>query len=79
MEPVLRPTRSVSRSKGTGRPNTGPAVAMEVRLLTYLSPGLPQSLLKAQADPLTRLELEAFGLERFVAVDEEDYDAKRLP
>ena len=57
--------------------NTGPAVAMEVRLLTYLSPGLPQSLLKAQADPLTRLELEAFGLERFVAVDEEDYDAER--
>jgi ABC-type phosphate/phosphonate transport system substrate-binding protein len=44
-----------------------------------LKVALRESLLKAQADPLTRLELEAFGLKRFVAVDEEDYDAERLP
>jgi hypothetical protein len=54
MEPVLRPTRSVSRLKGTGRPNTGPAVATEVRLLTYLSPGLPLALFGAVADHLRR-------------------------
>ena len=54
MEPVLRPTRSVSRSKGTGRLNMGPAVAMEVRLLTYLSPGLPLTLFGAVANHLQR-------------------------
>lgn len=40
---------------------------------------LRESLLATEADPLTRLELKAFGLERFVAVGEEDYDAGRLP
>jgi phosphonate transport system substrate-binding protein len=40
---------------------------------------LRESLLGTEADPHTRLELEAFGLGRFAAVGEEDYDAGRLP
>ncbi len=44
-----------------------------------LKVALRKSLLRTEADPLTRLELEAFGLKRFVAVGEEDYDAGRLP
>ena len=61
----------------------GPYPIQPVVVRTDLDPALKvalgKSLLKAQADPLTRLELEAFGLKRFVAVDEEDYDAERLP
>ena len=44
-----------------------------------LKGALRESLLRTEADPITRLELEAFGLKRFVAVDEEDYAAARLP
>ena len=40
---------------------------------------LRESLLATEADPLTRLELEVFGLKRFVTVGEEDYDAGKLP
>ena len=40
---------------------------------------LHESLLSTEDDPLTRPKLEAFGLKRFVAVGEEDYDAGRLP
>ena len=61
----------------------GPYPIQPVVVRTDLDPALKvalrQSLLKAQDDPLTRRELEAFGLKRFVAVDEEDYDAVRLP
>ena len=44
-----------------------------------LKAALRESLLGTEADPRTRLELEAFGLKRFAAVGEEDYDAGRLP
>ncbi len=44
-----------------------------------LKAALRESLLGTGADPRTRLELEAFGLKRFAAVGEEDYDAGRLP
>jgi phosphonate transport system substrate-binding protein len=44
-----------------------------------LKVALRESLLKAEADPLTRPKLEAFGLKRFVTVDEKDYDTGRLP
>ena len=61
----------------------GPYPIQPVVVRTDLDPALKvalrECLLKTQADPLTRLELEAFGLKRFVAVDEEDYDAERLP
>jgi phosphonate transport system substrate-binding protein len=61
----------------------GPYPIQPVVVRTDLDPALKvalrQSLLKAQDDPLTRRELEAFGLKRFVAVDEADYDARRLP
>ena len=61
----------------------GPYPIQPVVVRTDLDPALKvalrESLLKAQDDPLTRLEIEAFGLKRFVAVDEEDYDAVRLP
>jgi phosphonate transport system substrate-binding protein len=61
----------------------GPYPIQPVVVRTDLDPALKvalrESLLKAQDDPLTRLELEAFGLKRFVAVDEEDYDTGRLP
>ncbi len=40
---------------------------------------LRESLLGTEADPLTRVKLEAFGLKRFVTVGEEDYAAGRLP
>ena len=61
----------------------GPYPLQPVVVRTDLDPALKvalrESLLKVEADPHTRLELEAFGLKRFVAVDEEDYDAGRLP
>jgi phosphonate transport system substrate-binding protein len=61
----------------------GPYPIQPVVVRTDLDPALKvvlrESLLKVEADPHTRLELEAFGLKRFVAVDEEDYDAGRLP
>jgi hypothetical protein len=44
-----------------------------------LKAALRESLLTTEADPLSRQELGAFGLERFAAVGEEDYDAGRLP
>jgi phosphonate transport system substrate-binding protein len=40
---------------------------------------LRESLLRTEADSLTRMALEAFGLKRFVTVGEEDYSAGRLP
>ena len=61
----------------------GPYPIQPVAVRTDLDPALKgalrESLLNTEADPLTRLELEAFGLKRFVAVSEEDYDAGRLP
>ena len=61
----------------------GPYPIQPVVVRTDLDPALKvalrESLLKAEADPLTRLDLEAFGLKGFVAVDEEDYDAGRVP
>ena len=61
----------------------GPYPIQPVVVRTGLDPALKvalrESLLRTEADPLTRLELEAFGLKRFVGVSEEDYDAVRLP
>jgi phosphonate transport system substrate-binding protein len=61
----------------------GPYPIQPVVVRTNLDPALKvalrESLLRTEADPRTRLEFEAFGLKRFVAVGEEDYDAGRLP
>jgi len=61
----------------------GPYPIQPVVVRTGLDPALKialrESLLRTEADPRTRLELEEFGLKRFVAVGEEDYDAGRLP
>ena len=61
----------------------GPYPIQPVVVRTDLDPALKgalrESLLDTEADPLSRSELGAFGLERFVAVGEEDYDAGRLP
>jgi phosphonate transport system substrate-binding protein len=61
----------------------GPYPIQPVVVRTGLDPALKgalrESLLNTEADPLSRPELGAFGLERFVAVGEEDYDAGRLP
>ena len=61
----------------------GPYPIQPVVVRTDLDPALKsalrESLLDTDSDPLTRPELEAFGLKRFVAVGEEDYDAGRLP
>ena len=61
----------------------GPYPIQPVVVRTELDPALKaalrESLLMTEVDPLTRLELEVFGLKRFVAVGEEDYDAGRLP
>lgn len=54
-------------------------VVVRADLDPALKDALRESLLEARADPLTRPEIEAFGLEGFVAVGEEDYDAGRLP
>jgi hypothetical protein len=43
-----------------------------------LKAALREGLLGTAVDPLTRRELGAFGLEGFVAVGEEDYDAGRF-
>jgi hypothetical protein len=47
-------------------------------VLAFGSPGNRMSP-RQMADPLTRSELKAFGMKRFVTVGEEDYDARRLP
>ncbi len=61
----------------------GPYPIQPVVVSTDLDPSLKaalrESLLGTGADPRTLLELGAFGLKRFVAVGEEDYDAGRLP
>jgi phosphonate transport system substrate-binding protein len=54
-------------------------VVVRADLDPALKGALRESLLETEADPLTRPELEGFGLKRFVAVGEEDYDAGRLP
>jgi ABC-type phosphate/phosphonate transport system substrate-binding protein len=54
-------------------------VVVRTGLDQALKAALRESLLGTEADPRTRLELEAFGLKRFAAVGEEDYDAGRLP
>jgi phosphonate transport system substrate-binding protein len=57
----------------------GPYPIQPVVVRSDLDPALKvalrESLLKAEADPLTRLELAAFGLKRFATVSEEDYSA----
>jgi phosphonate transport system substrate-binding protein len=54
-------------------------VVVRAGLDPALKGALRESLLTTEADPLSRPELGAFGLERYVAVGEEDYDAGRLP
>jgi phosphonate transport system substrate-binding protein len=60
----------------------GPYPIQPVVVRTDFDPALKsvlrESLLMTEADPLTRAALEAFGLERFVMVGEEDYGAARL-
>ncbi|HZH04449.1 MAG TPA: PhnD/SsuA/transferrin family substrate-binding protein, partial [Myxococcaceae bacterium] len=74
--PVLRDEVRVLESWG---PYPIQPVVVRTDLDSALKATLRECLLKTEADPRTRLELEAFGLERFVAVSEEDYDAARLP
>jgi phosphonate transport system substrate-binding protein len=61
----------------------GPYPIQPVVVRTDLDPALKgalcESLLRTEADPLTRVEFEAFRLKRFVTVGEEDYGAGRLP
>ena len=61
----------------------GPYPIQPVVVRTDLDPALKgalrESLLRTGADPLTRVEFEAFGLKRFVTVGEADYSAGRLP
>lgn len=54
-------------------------VVVRAGLEPALKQALRESLLGAEADPLTRLRLESFGLKRFVEVGEEDYDPRRFP
>ena len=54
-------------------------VVVRASLDPALKGALRESLLNTEADPLSRSELGAFGLERFVAVGEEHYDAGQLP
>ena len=54
-------------------------VVVRADLDPALKVALRESLLRTEDDPLTRPKLEAFGVKRFVAVGEEDYDAGRLP
>lgn len=60
----------------------GPYPIQPVVVRTGLDPklkvALRESLLRTETDPRTRLELEAFGLKRFVAVGEEDYNGGRF-
>ena len=44
-----------------------------------LKAALRESLLGIEADPVTSSEIAPFGLKRFAAVGEEDYDAGRIP
>ena len=74
--PALREEVRVLESWG---PYPIQPVVVRTELDLALKVALRKSLLRTEADPLTRLELEAFGLKRFVAVGEEDYDAGRLP
>ncbi len=74
--PALREEVRVLESWG---PYPIQPVVVRTELDPVLKVALRKSLLRTEADPLTRLELEAFGLKRFVAVGEEDYDAGRLP
>jgi phosphonate transport system substrate-binding protein len=54
-------------------------VVVRAGLDQALKAALRESLLNTEADPLSRPGLGAFGLERFAAVGEEDYDAGRFP
>jgi phosphonate transport system substrate-binding protein len=54
-------------------------VVVRTGLDSALKGALRESLLRTEADPLTRPALEAFGLKRFAAIGAEDYDAGRLP
>ena len=74
--PALREEVRVLESWG---PYPIQPVVVRAGLDQALKGALRESLLNTDADPLTRMELEAFGLERFVAVGEEDYDVGRLP
>jgi ABC-type phosphate/phosphonate transport system substrate-binding protein len=44
-----------------------------------LKVALRESLLRTEDAPLTRPKLKGFGVKRFVAIGEEDYDAGQLP
>jgi phosphonate transport system substrate-binding protein len=74
--PALREEVRVLESWG---PYPIQPVVVRTGLDSALKGALRESLLNTGADPRTRLELGAFGLKRFAAVSEEDYDAGRLP
>jgi phosphonate transport system substrate-binding protein len=74
--PALREEVRVLESWG---PYPIQPVVVRAGLDPALKGALRESLLNTEADPLSQPELGAFGLERFAAVGEEDYDAGRLP
>jgi ABC-type phosphate/phosphonate transport system substrate-binding protein len=74
--PALKDEVRVLESRG---PYPIQPVVVRTGLDQALKAALRESLLGTEADPRTRLELGAFGLKRFAAVGEEDYDAGRLP
>jgi phosphonate transport system substrate-binding protein len=74
--PALKDEVRVLESRG---PYPIQPVVVRTGLDQALKAALRESLLGTEADPRTRLELEAFGLKRFAAVGEEDYNAGRLP
>jgi phosphonate transport system substrate-binding protein len=74
--PTLREEVRVLESWG---PYPIQPVVVRADLDPALKVALRESLLRTEDDPLTRPKLEAFGVKRFVAVGEEDYDAGQLP
>ena len=74
--PVLRGEVRILESWG---PYPIQPVVVRTNLDPALKVALRESLLRTEADPRTRIELEAFGLKRFVAVAGEDYEAGRFP
>ena len=75
-DPALREEVRVLESWG---PYPIQPVVVRAGLDPALKAALRESLLDTAADPLTGAGLGAFGLQRFSAVGEEDYNAGRLP
>jgi hypothetical protein len=80
---ILLEQTSALREKVRVLESWGPYPIQPVVVRADLDPALKvalrESLLSTEDEPLTRSKLEAFGVKRFVAVDEEDYEAGGLP